>query len=353
MPQYIFMCYALTSCKRNSMRQFRRTFLRNVLTCYILVVPFIGFSQSDLMPEGRTSALLVYHPASKGMLLIDGYQFHTDSLENDVWKWDGKQWQKLPATGPGSKSLSAGDFSLRSNSIYVFGGIGKGNYEDLKKDLWSFDGTVWKQIPLNDIGTRDHHEMIYFEPLGGFIVYGGLNEQREYDTTTWLIQGNKATSLNIAGPGARYHFAMTYDKVRKKIVLYGGGKSKARDTHWEFDGKRWQQIKPATTPGEKIRHSLVYDEEHKLTLMHGGDDTGTTWGYDGKEWKKVAERGPIADLIALGYDPVRKVVVAFGGSGPQSTLTSALWELKDFQWKKIADNGTWKWVNNQLIRLTP
>jgi hypothetical protein len=332
------------------MVNFKSIFLYGILSFFFATT---ALPQSDLMPDGRTSGLLVYHPPSKAMLLIDGYQFHTNAGQNDVWKWDGKQWQKLTASGPGSKSLSAGDLDPKSNSVFIFGGIGEGTYDDLKKDLWSFDGKNWVQIPLNDIGTRDHHEMIYFEPLGGFILYGGLNEKREYDTTTWLIKNEKASSMNISGPGPRYHFSMAYDKGRKRLVLYGGGKDKARDTHWEFDGTRWRQFKLVTNPGKRIRHSLVYDEANRLILMHGGDDTGITWGWNGNEWKKVAEGGPVADLIALGYDPIRKVVVAFGGSGPKSTLTSALWELKNFQWKKITDNGTWQWVNNELVRVTP
>jgi hypothetical protein len=303
---------------------------------------------SSALPDGRASGHLIYHPESKALLLFNGYEMHLDSDRNDVWKWDGTSWEKIAVSGPGSRSLSAGALNTHTGIIQVFGGIGKEGYEKGKKgDAWNFDGSRWKKIHTNDIGTRDHHKMVYADHLNSFVLYGGLNANREYDTATWILKNNQFTSLNIPGPGPRYHFAMAYDRNRKKIVLYGGGKPPLRDELWEFDGIRWSKITTNITPGGRLRHNLVYSDDLKMVVLHGGYEktTGWTWGWDGKNWKKIAENGPIGDLQALGYDPVRKVIVAYGGAG--DLLMSQLWELKEGKWKMISDNGSWKWVDDK------
>lgn len=313
-----------------------------------------GISQIPDLPDCRTSALLIYHPKTKALLLFDGYQIHLDSNKSDVWKWDGRRWGWIPAAGPGSRSLSAGSLNLQTGSIQMFGGIGKGGYETGKKDdSWIFDGDDWKDAKLTKIGSRDHHKMVYDDKLHSFVLYGGLDANREYDTTTWIIQGNNIIPLKIASPGPRYHFGMAYDKLRKKVVLYGGGNKLTRDEVWEFDGKKWEKITvKGVSPGGRTWHNLVYSDLLKMIVMHGGNETtqGWTWGWSGREWKKIAEDGPVGNLQALGYDPHRKAIVAYGGSH-DNIIYSHLWELKDGKWKKLIDNGRWKYIDNQLVKM--
>lgn len=310
-------------------------------------------AQNPNMPEGRASAIFIYHPPSKALFLFDGYQIHPDS-GNSVWKWDGKIWEKIVATGPESRSLSAGAYNKDTGLIQLFGGVGKGGYEKSKKgDSWSFDGARWQKVTTNNIGTRDHHKMVYADHLNAFVLYGGNDEKRASDTTTWILKDNKFTPLKIPGPGARYHFGMAYDPLRKKIVLYGGGKAQVRNELWEFDGKVWSKINAKDYPGGRLRHNLIYVDHLKMIVLHGGNEetNGWTWGWDGHNWKKIAEGGPVGDLQALGYDPIRKSIVAYGGSGSNGTLASWLWELKDGTWKKISDNGHWEWMTDKFQRV--
>jgi hypothetical protein len=310
-----------------------------------------SYSQSKNMPDGRESAHFFFDPRTKSLLLFDGYQIHLDSTENDVWRWDGLWWSQITAYGPGSRSLSAAAQNSRSNNVYLFAGLGKGNYEDMKSDLWEFDGEKWKLLSINPIGTRDHHEMVYADHMDSFIVYGGLDSRRVYDSTTWVLKNNRFTPHIIPGPGARYHFAMAYDKARKVVVLYGGGKENRRDELWEFDGTKWSKIIQENNPGKKIWHSMIYDENRKTVLLHGGDSSGMTWSWNGKEWKVVAQNGPMGLLIALGYDANRKTVVAYGGGGENNTLLSELWELQSQKWTRVSENGRWQWIEGKLKKL--
>ena len=174
------------------------------------------------------------------MLLFDGYAMRPSNGKNSVWKWDGKQWQEIDASGPVTKTLSSGDYDANKNVAVIFGGIGPKGYDELTGDCWMFDGKQWKKINTNDIDTRDHHKMVYADHLDAFVMYGGINSKRKNDSTTWILKDEKWISMDIAGPGARFHFGMAYDKSRKKIVLYGGyGNDGLHHDTWEFDGKTW------------------------------------------------------------------------------------------------------------------
>lgn len=318
-----------------------------------LILTLGAHAQDANLPSPRSSAVFVYHPASKAMLLLDGYQVMLDSPRTDVWKWNGKQWAVITGDGPSTRSLTAAALNTRTGEVVSFGGIRK-DYQHLNGDTWSFDGQTWKRVATNDIGTRDHHEMVYARHLDAFVLYGGVNQKRENDTATWLLRNGKFTALNIPGPGARYHFAMAYDPKRKKVVLHGGGPSDNRvDEVWEFDGKKWERISYPSGPGMRMRHAMTYDSENKLVILHGDDNNGTTWGWNGIVWKVVAQGGPVLSSQALGYDPVRKTVVLYGGTPRNGLMASDLWELKDGKWKKLMGNGTlqymqsengWKWM---------
>jgi hypothetical protein len=325
------------------MKYFKHIF--NFSIALLFTASGVSAQQNDL-PIARSSAHLIYSEKSKALMLLDGYQLHLDSTQSDVWAWDGIVWKHWVKFGPGSRSLTAMALNRKSGIIYSFAGLGKLNYESKKGDTWAFDGEKWEMIGTNNIGTRDHHKMVYADHLNAFVLYGGVTSTRENDTTTWIFKNEKFTPLEVPGPGIRYHFGMAYDRHRQRVVLYGGGQEPSRDETWEFDGQRWKKMTTIENPGKRIGLNMVYDEDRKMTVLHGADDAGTTWAWNGSVWKKIAEGGPAVVLPALGYDPTRKKIVAFGGSGKNNTITSALWELDEKGvWKKISDNGTWQWVD--------
>lgn len=302
---------------------------------------FSVYAQNPHLPDGRTSGILTYHTPTKSMLLIDGYQIHPENDQNKVWSWDGKQWTQLQTTGPATKSLSSGTLNTKTNEILVFGGVGKNGYESKTGDTWLFNGIKWKELKTNDIGTRDHHKIVYADHLDAYVLYGGTLENRVNDTLTWLLKDGKFTPLNIPGPGQRFHFGMAYDHNRKKVVLYGGGPQR-QDELWEFDGNAWEKINTTNNPGPRFWLSMVYDEHHKRMVIHGGRDKTDTWSWDGKLWKLLAQNGPNTILPAMGYDPVSQSILMYGGDEPDNKLSSTLWQFKDDQWIEITNNGKWQ-----------
>ena len=327
------------------------------------------FTEPNEQPDARVTANFIYSPKTNSLLLIDGYTKHPPDGRNNVYSWDGKEWKKISASGPDTKSLSTGALNTKNNNVVVFGGIGAKGYESLHGDTWEFDGMQWQQINTNSIGTRDHDKMVYASALDAFVMYGGQDTKRDGDSATWLLKNGEWKELKIAGPGDRFHFGMVYDPLRKKVVLYGGYNKKGLQSDtWEFDGEKWKLV-TTEGPGPRGRFSMVYDESRKMSILFGGDvwkkkvDTsvsadgelwdirGDTWGWDGSQWKKISEGGPERMLAALGYDMSRKKLVLFGGGDAHQTNYADTWEFQNDKWIKVADNGAWIWNGKEYEKV--
>jgi hypothetical protein len=136
---------------------------------------------------------------------------------------------------------------------------------------------------------------------------------------------------------------MAYDSDRRVTVLFGGdstGSSRLNDT-WEYDGTSWCQINPSQAPPGRtnIRRALVYDSvRHKLVLF-GGLGNGyldDTWEFDGANWQlaNLALRPSGRDALAMAFDSRRGVTVLFGGYSPSGILGDT-WEY----------DGAWRLAN--------
>lgn len=150
---------------------------------------------------------------------------------------------------------------------------------------------------------------------------------------------NSATETS---PEPRDHHAMTYDSVRKKIVLYGGNGFRVNNKvtfHkeiWEWDGSQWSKPNNGSLQG-RSSHVLVFDPSSESTLLFGGvtaegmaENDVNLW--DGSKWSAYT-KGPSARYSpAMAYDEKRKALVLFSGSGRGA---DEMWEWKDKTWTSI------------------
>jgi hypothetical protein len=317
--------------------------------------------QPGTSPGPRSGACLIYSPVRKTLLLIDGYSIHPADGKSVVFEWKNNEWHLIPAEGPATKGLSSGDCNSDINAIVIFGGVGKNGYSDRHNDTWMFVESGWKKIETNDIGTRDHHRMVYDRAIHSFVLYGGQSGEHKPDTTTWLLDGNAWRGLKLAGPGIRYHFGMCYDPVREKVVLFGGvTDSSLQGDTWEFDGKQWDLVSTGG-PGPRSRVAMCYDAGRKMVLLYGGDNGkrkvdstlsangelwnvhGDLWGWNGKKWTLINNNGPQRMMAAMSYDVNRSTIVLYGGGDENQYTHADTWELENNSWKKLNDGGTWHW----------
>src|SRR5918994_1538969 len=104
-----------------------------------------------------------------------------------------------------------------------------------------------------EIGVRNAHAMTYDSGRGRVILFGGADEAKVCGDT-WEWDGRRWTLVSQTGPAPRTFPSMAYDSVRRKVVLFGGnrvlfgrnpGEVKFLNDTWEWDGRRWTEIKVA------------------------------------------------------------------------------------------------------------
>jgi len=152
---------------------------------------------------------------------------------------------------------------------------------------------------------------------------------------TW-IQQDPATS-----PGARDGHTLVFDDTREVAVLFGGrsGTTLLNDT-WEYDGVTWQEVITANAPLARFGHAMAHDSERGVTVLFGGAPTtpaaagvSDTWEFDGGDWTEVHPTNAPTNRygVVAAYDPLARVTVVFGGlhNGQHQFGT---WEFDGVDW---------------------
>jgi len=197
------------------------------------------------------------------------------------------------------------------------------------------------------IGVRNAHAMTYDSGRGRVILFGGADEAKVCGDT-WEWDGRRWTLVSQTGPAPRTFPSMAYDSVRRKVVLFGGnrvlfgrnpGEVKFLNDTWEWDGRRWTEIKVAG-PSPRAEAAIAFDSRRGRVVLFGGHNRtgqaggrfGDTWEWDGKSWTEIKVTGPAPrNSAALVYDSMRGKTVLFGGS-TQKEVSGETWEWGGKEW---------------------
>ncbi len=159
---------------------------------------------------------------------------------------------------------------------------------------------------------------------------------------TWEWIGNAWSLRKTAHqPPPRSDFAMGYDEVRHRVVLFGGrteyslNYTSLLDDTWEYDGIDWVQLQPIQRPTRQAYGWLGHDSaNNKLFLCGGinGNANYAAWHFDGATWTQA----PVAYLSTVtgtfASDPIRQRIVAYTPMGTGNLMC---------EW----DGTAWTWVN--------
>lgn len=227
--------------------------------------------------------------------------------------------------------------------VLLFGGRAGFVGPDLD-DTWTFDGKDWRRLYGGDGGDdgdddeeeatgpspRRGHAMAY-DPARDRVVlfggeFGGIDVKFAADTFT---HDGDAWTRRGGGPPLRAFATMAWLAGEEVVVLFGGRTDKGPDAGtWVWDGQDWTERKPMVRPPARYGHTMAVGDDGTV-LVHGGcgdmlcgmvlDDT---WGFDGKEWKK------------LGMAPGG---VRWGGMARQGEWMRTL---------RFGEGESWRWVGD-------
>lgn len=330
----------------------------------ILATAVLAANAFAANPSPRAHARMVWDPDAGELVLFGGSSEYDRGTQraydsNETWVWNGARWaQRFPERAPSPRAGTFMAFDSTRGRIVVFGGRqATGQPEGQVRvldDTWVYDNNNWTELaPPNAPDARQLGAMAYDPLRDRMVLYGGAVvgadglivtdkfDTWEFDGTTWTKVGDEA--VKVTRP------IMAWDKARNQMILVGSISETTNNVTvpkphmYRFDtaSKTWIEIKPAKMPDCASDASMVYQDHDNTLLLFGGlcavaDGTvAKAWQWNGTTWADVAtsSAGRVTGA-AMGYDPLRQVVVMFGGFDAfESSPRSITMLFRDRNWK--------------------
>jgi len=321
-------------------------------------------------PGPRASYALAYDVQRRRVILFGGLS--SNGPVNDTWGWDGARWTKLADDGPSPRAEAGVVYDPRLQSILIAGGFtmnrtaaanGQPGWSGrvYVRDTWAWNGERWRQL-AQEGGDARAYTSLALDPVSGDPLRIAGESDSAYNGDMSRFARNEWRAVSGAMVLPRHGGAAALDTKRQRIVLFGGSAGSAQRSSaladlWEWDGTRWQEIKPPS-PAARAGAYMVYDAARRHTLLFGGwTHAGATknvvypddlWSWDGRSWRRLEPPPntprPIGrDVPVLAYDEARQRVVMFGGrgdgTGQPSTWLTDVWEWDGTRWYRITNGG--------------
>jgi hypothetical protein len=137
---------------------------------------------------------------------------------------------------------------------------------------------------------------------------------------------------------------MTYDPIRKEVVMFGGwnsGLDEVLPDTWIWNGSAWSLRPTPASPPPVYDAAVAFDEKHGQVVMFGGEDSdrqlsAQTWLWDGSTWTQATPTvvPPARTGAAMVYVPELESVVMLGGIGGGDDVW--IWDGADWSSVQIA-----------------
>ncbi|MGD0834598.1 MAG: kelch repeat-containing protein, partial [Candidatus Dormibacteria bacterium] len=305
-------------------------------------------------------ATLATGPDTGDVVLFGGNGAGGGAL-GDTWLFDGTTWTQVhPSVSPSARAWTS-MATLRggpdAGDVVLFGGYDGTGFLD---DTWIFNGTAWSEVTSpTSPSARNLVSMATLtsgQDAGDVVLFGGTEGNSTYFDDTWIFNGTKWTELSPAtsppGRNSAPMATLTSGSHTGDVVLFGGngaGGGQLDDT-WIFNGTTWSDADPGTSPPSRYNSSLATlsaGPDAGDAVLFGGFSPGAlgdTWIFDGTNWTQLspaASPSPrgLLTMATLGGGPDAGDVIMLGGATDWSTYTSPLGDA----W--LFDGTTWTQVN--------
>jgi hypothetical protein len=288
------------------------------------------------LPCDRGWFALEYDARARRSLAIGG-SGDTCGL-SDVWAYDlaANAWSQLvpdeapswPGNGLVEHALT---FDPVHDRMWIQGGGCSGGF-----GYYDSIANAFTEVPRPVAAAAVNQPGFAFADGQVFVVSGSPSWQPDpgertsvFDTTT-ASWADAAPSV-IPPPRQEIAEVMVYDKAHRKLVLFGGMNALVTpETHlgdtWEYDvdTNTWSETTPDPSPPPRYQHVMVYDSNHAVVVMNGGDGCdgicSDTWVYNtgAHQWSELPDAGgPGRRLHGAAYDVAEDALVIWGGKSPE------------------------------------
>ena len=302
-----------------------------------------GGRQTSTAPPPSVGHALVFHDTLGQVLLLNaGLGADDDAVRigkpTRIWSWASGKWNLIDSLGPPVRNLAGVAYDSRRNVIVLHGGTAS---RDLNYgETWEWGKTGWSKRTDAGPGVRSHTQMAYDRARGRSVLFGGQNATGDvFPNDTWEWDGATWTRAATTGPPPRVHHAMVYDPTSSRVIVFGGLQPGVGDLGdaWSWDGTRWTPL-----PGAPVRtHAQfgIHPTTGRPIVIGGLTPNGpatTMLTLEQNAWASV----PVDVLTprflpAVAFDPVRRILVLFGGGATTGTsLYSDTWEFDGTRWQR-------------------
>lgn len=319
--------------------------------CAPIVLLAAGFYSSDLLGQGPavwTKARLAedsWNGAYRAAFAYDEVRQRVVAfgagVGDETREWDGFRLRSCaPPQRPSARTGHALAYDAARQRVVLLGGRSDGVPQT---DTWEWDGGTWTaKTPLTRPPARSEHALAFDPTRQRLLLFGGrgaggdLGDTWEWDGVTWI----QAAQPSSTTPNARSGHTLTFDPLRQRVILFGGVDAGGeRDDTWEWDGARWSQVLPASSPRPRSGHVVAQDLRGRLVLFGGGYATPMgrvelfdTWEWDGTTWTQVPVTPSPVVAHAMVYDAARQRTVLLGHVWPTNAESREIWEWDGRAW---------------------
>lgn len=249
---------------------------------------------------------------ARGDTVLFGGRVSNGELSGPTWGLSDQPWLVLRLTGqvpPARYGHVMGYDSVRGVTVLFGGRTSSPPLHHPLRDLWEWEGTdTWVQrTTLDGPEGGDGYAWAFDNDRGVFVLFG--NNRPE----TWEWNGTEWTLRKVISPPARWGPGMTYDSIRRRVVLWGGSIGGWTADLWEFDGLAWSQPTYQVGPSGYDYPFLVFDQIRAVALLLTRNNQ-PGWSWNGVSWSNPC--CIYADIYKCGaYDPFRGVTYIYPHSG--------------------------------------
>ncbi|MFN0086004.1 MAG: kelch repeat-containing protein [Blastocatellia bacterium] len=295
-------------------------------------------------PEARRNGVAIYDPTEKRVILFGG-SGESGSL-NDAWAFSlaSRTWIKLATTGPAPPPRFSFDavYDPVGHQMVIYAGQGAGFFND----TWALDLATheWKDISPASNSARPkarYGSTAIFDPVTRSLVqFAGFTSEsgRFQDTQSFSLAGRAWADWTPAGdkPQVRCLLSSAFDRVNRRMIIYGGQRNGPLDDLWSFDlaQRRWSNLTSSQRPSGRWYTSSFIDRDGRFLIFGGFTSAGNSnelWAFDFSvnQWAKADAANPPSARnggMSVFIEEENRLLL-FGGS-TNGGLANDLWELR-------------------------
>ena len=261
-----------------------------------------------------------------------------------TWMWDAQGWRLLVPAAQSPPHRAGHAMAVWTDArIFLFGGM-SGNPARLLCDTWVFDQTSWREVgpPQCLDGRVRNASLVYDSSRKTMLLVSGpaVATEEPRATEIWRWDAERWVLTNATGPRRVGFGATAFDEARGVLVvpvLYGG----PDEGTWEWNGTSWRKVTSAV-PGRRQTYSLTFDTVRRKVVLVGGQGSSQgpyfddVWSWDGERWQEVGIAGARPPGRAAGTLHATKDGELLYVGGYNTGLLGEMWAIGPSGWRKVA-----------------